>query len=264
MTLVRQFFFLAISMYLLQLISCTSEQIQEVDCDISGPSIEVSEVVDADCQPTGKVTVVATGGNGQLLYAIDGINFQPEATFSNLSSNVYTITVVDEEGCSNTVEASVGNSGSDLNFTAESTTGGCGTDEGSITVNATGGVGAYTYRLGTGVFVESNIFENVSGGTYAVAVKDEEGCLTTKNVQVLSGISFSSIIKPIIDTNCSVATCHGSDSSIPKWDTYAAIKARASSIRSVTQNGTMPPDDKLSQNQIDQIACWVDDGAPNN
>ncbi len=264
MIMVRAILLMVVFSSLAFLYSCSSDQIEEVDCDISGPSLEVSEVIDAECQPTGKVTVTASGGSGVLLYSIDGINFQPEATFSNLSSNSYTITVVDANGCTNTTEAAVGNSGSDLNFTAETTTGGCGTGTGSIMVNATGGIGGYTYRLGTGVFVDTNTFENVSGGLYTITIKDEEGCITSKQVQVLSGVSFTDDIKPIIDTNCSVISCHGSDSSLPKWETYADIKGSASKIRSTTQNGTMPPEDKLTQSQIDKIACWVDDGAPNN
>ncbi len=264
MILVRSILLLSILSFLIFLNSCSSDQIEVVDCDVSGPSIEDSEVTDADCQPTGVITVTTVGGNGQLMYSIDGVNFQGEASFSNLASGTYTITVVDAEGCSGTADVTVGNSGSDLSFTAETTTGGCGTETGSIVVNATGGVGGYTYRLGTGVFDMSNTFEGISGGSYNIAVKDEEGCITSKNVQVLSGVSFSSDIKPIIDTNCSVTSCHGNDPSLPKFNTYNEIKNSATSIRSVTQSGAMPPKDKLSQNHINLIACWVDDGALNN
>jgi len=260
----RNLFLLSFAIYLTFLLSCSSEQIPEIDCDVSGPLLEVSEVIDANCQPTGKITVSATGGIGTLLYSIDSINFQPEPAFFGLSSNTYTITVVDAESCTHTVEAAVGNSGSDLDFTSETTIGGCGTNEGSITVTASGGVGEYTYRLGTGVFGDNNTFENISGGAYTLAVKDEEGCITSKSIRVLSGVSFTSEIKPIIDTNCSVTSCHGNDPAIPDWSTYADVKESASKIKSVTQNGTMPPEDKLSQNQIDLIACWVDDGAPDN
>lgn len=262
--MVRSLFLIVSTSLLVFLYSCSSDQIEVVDCDVSGPSIEDSEVTDADCQPTGQVSVTAVGGNGQLLYSIDGVNFQNEASFSNLSSGSYTITVVDAEGCTGTAEVAVGNSGSDLDFTTETTTGGCGSAEGTIVVNATGGMGGYTYRLGTGVFGSSNTFDNVSGGSYNVAVKDEEGCITSMNVQVLSGVSFSSDIKPILDTNCSVTSCHGNDPSLITFNTYTQIKNNATGIRSVTQSGAMPPEDKITQNQIDLIACWVDDGALNN
>lgn len=262
--LVRSFILLSLFSFLITLSSCTSDQIEIVDCDVSGPTLEDSEVTDADCQPTGVITAAAVGGNGQLMYSIDGVNFQSETTFDNLASGGYVITVVDAEGCTATENVTVGNSGSDLNFTTETTIGGCGTGTGTIQVSATGGMGGYTYRLGTGVFASSNTFENVSGGSYNVAVQDEEGCITSRNIQVLSGVSYSSEIKQIVDTNCSVTSCHGNDPSLITFNSYTEIKNNASRIRSVTQSGAMPPEDKLSQNNIDLIACWVDDGALNN
>tara|TARA_Y100001972_G_C7651117_1_gene327412 strand:- start:89 stop:910 length:822 start_codon:yes stop_codon:yes gene_type:complete len=264
MILVRSLSILSVFSFLVFLHACSSDQIEVVDCDVSGPGIMDSEVIDADCQPTGQITVTPVGGNGQLMYSIDDVNFQSEPTFSNLSSGSYSITVVDAEGCTGVAEVVVGNSGSDLDFTTETTTGGCGAGEGSIVVNATGGMGGYTYRLGTGVFGTSNTFENISGGSYNVAVKDEQGCITSMNVQVMSGVSFESNVKPIIDLNCNVTSCHGNDPALPTFNSYNEIKNSSARIKSVTQSGAMPPEDKLTQNQIDLIACWVDDGAPNN
>ncbi len=249
---------------ILYVTSCGSDQMEEVDCAISGPSLEQGEVVPAGCQPTGSITVTATGGNGELLYSLDGISFQASPTFADLSGGDYTVTVVDAQGCMDAVTVAVTNESSDLNFTASTTTGGCGSEEGSIEITATGGAGDYTYRLGTGNFITSSTFENISGGSYNVSVKDAEGCIHSGTVKVQSGVSFSTSVKPIIDNNCSVATCHGEDPTIPVFSTWSDISGNAQRVRSQVSAGTMPPDDELSQNQIDLILCWIDDGAVNN
>ncbi|XOV94521.1 MAG: hypothetical protein ACFHWX_07410 [Bacteroidota bacterium] len=264
MTIIRTCGFLVALLLIVYLTSCSNDGIEEVNCNVSGLTLEVGSVIDAGCQPTGSITVSATGGSGELLFSLDGINFQSSPTFSGLSSGNYSIIVVDAQGCSEGVNTSIGNDGTDLGFTAETTVGGCGTGEGSITITASGGAGGYTYRLGTGTFGGSNIFDSVSGGIHSVTVKDADGCIHTKNVKVVSGISFTSAIKPIIDNNCNIITCHGNDPQIPSWSTYAEIQGSAQKIRSSVAGKTMPPVDKLTQNQIDLILCWIDDGAPNN
>ena len=46
---------------------------------------------------------------------------------------------------------------------------------------------------------------------------------------------------------------------------FSNIQSSASQIKSLTQSGAMPKNgSKLSQTQLDAIACWVDDGALNN
>ncbi len=260
----RLFFFLTIIGSVSTISSCNKNVVEEIDCDISGPSLEVVGVVNAGCAPEGSIEVSASGGDGIYLYSIDGVDFQASPVFTDLSSGSFIITVMDQKGCAKEVSATVGNDESDLSFVVETTTGGCGTDEGTITVTASGGTGDYTYRVGTGVFEGSNVFDGVSGGTYTVTVKDAAGCITSQRVEVVSGVSYAQQVKPIIDTHCNITDCHGSDPVIPDWSSFLTVQSQASTIRSSTQNGTMPPDEKLTQSQIDLIACWVDDGTPNN
>lgn len=247
---------------LLFLVGCTSNQVDEIDCDVSGPSIEIDEIIDADCQPNGSITVSSSGGSGELMFSIDGVEFQSVPTFTGLSAGQYTITVVDANDCKAMVAAIVENFESDLAAEVEvSGPGGCGTGDGILTILASGGSGGYTYRLGNGNFEESSEFENISGGKYIVTVKDSEGCIFTVDAIMPSGISWSGTIKSIFDNNCNTSGCHGDDKSIPDWTVFENVKNSATSIRSATQSGSMPEDGELTQNQIDQIACWVDDGA---
>jgi len=82
-----------------------------------------------------------------------------------------------------------------------------------------------------------------------------------------ANISFSSDIKPIIDTNCAVSGCHVTGTGLPSWETYANISANAGKIASRTAAGEMPPSisgKSLTIEQVQKIQCWVGSGAPNN
>lgn len=82
-----------------------------------------------------------------------------------------------------------------------------------------------------------------------------------------SRVSFSADIRPILNTNCQISPCHGSNGGIPDWSTYETISANAAGIKSRTGNKTMPPaasGKSLTDEEIQKIADWVDDGALNN
>lgn len=81
------------------------------------------------------------------------------------------------------------------------------------------------------------------------------------------GTSFSQTVNPIIQSNCAVSGCHVNGQQMPTLETYAQISANSARIKARTSNGTMPPPSSsksLSQKQIDDIACWVNAGAPEN
>lgn len=81
------------------------------------------------------------------------------------------------------------------------------------------------------------------------------------------GTSFSQTVSPIIQANCAVSGCHVTGQQLPTLETYDQIASNANKIKTRTSNGTMPPStamSSLTQQQIDDIACWVDAGAPEN
>ncbi len=50
---------------------------------------------------------------------------------------------------------------------------------GKLTVNRSGGSSPYLYSLNNGSYVSSNVFSNLSSGTYTVSVKDANGCIAS-------------------------------------------------------------------------------------
>ena len=79
--------------------------------------------------------------------------------------------------------------------------------------------------------------------------------------------SFATNIKPIVQTSCAFdSDCHGSGSASGPGSllTYAQIFDARSIIRSAVVSGTMPKGAALTSAEKNAIACWIDNGAPNN
>ncbi len=81
---------------------------------------------------------------------------------------------------------------------------------------------------------------------------------STKNyIPSCSGTkSYLNDVAPLIQSNC--VSCHNT------YTNYSAIKTSATSIRNSIIDGSMPKNSSLSENQKNNIVCWIDAGAPNN
>jgi hypothetical protein len=80
-------------------------------------------------------------------------------------------------------------------------------------------------------------------------------------------ITFSSTIMPIINSNCSGSGCHGSGSSNGEFTSHSTIKPYADNgkLKSrVIDIQDMPKGGSLTADQLAQINCWLNAGAPNN
>ena len=77
---------------------------------------------------------------------------------------------------------------------------------------------------------------------------------------------FSADVNPIIQNSCAIGGCHGSASNNGPGPllTFDQIKNAAASIKSAVVSKSMPRGGALSNAQIQQISCWVDNGARND
>lgn len=253
---------------IIMLFNACTEETPEADCTTSDLAVAISNARDSDCNGSnGAFTANGTGGDGSYTFSIDGSGFQESGTFEGLSSGSYTVTVKDGNECTATATVNISDR-VDVTMTIASTEAGCGENNGSITVTADG-EGTFTYSINDGSFQENGVFENLSRGIYIVRARDENGCSVAESVEVSSGLSLSADIKPIIEANCAVSGCHvaGNDLGLPNYNNNSTIISLASNIKARTQAGQMPPPSSgrsLTDAEIERIACWVDDGAPNN
>ena len=83
-------------------------------------------------------------------------------------------------------------------------------------------------------------------------------------------VKFSTTIAPLLQNNCTNVGCHDVGSALTNGDytTYAGIEtvAKNDTMRQkVLIDMTMPKGTAvLTQTQLDQVECWLDDGALDN
>jgi gliding motility-associated-like protein len=159
----------------------------------------------------GTITVTASGGTGTLTYTLNpGPVSNTTGIFTGIGPGSYTVTVTDDNGCSDI-------SGSfDFSYppllvidSEVSTPLLCnGIDDGTITISASGGTGLLTYTImpGGGSNNDGN-FTGIGPGDYTIIVTDANGCTVTSNV-------FSFIYPPAIVIDSETSTpllCNGLD-----------------------------------------------------
>jgi hypothetical protein len=79
-------------------------------------------------------------------------------------------------------------------------------------------------------------------------------------------LSYKSNIAPLIIANCATSACHTTGFSAGDFTSHTGVltKVNNGSMRKRTLDGTMPPNSKISDDQIRMIVCWIDNGALNN
>lgn len=137
-------------------------------------------------QSDGSITATATGATS-FTYSIDGTNFQTSGSFTKLKAGTYTVTAKSSEGCTGTVQITIGTidpcAGVTVTVTTTKVDPVTGQSNGSITATATGGSG-FSYSLNNGAFQTSGTFNNLATGNYTVTAKNSNGCTGTAQVSL--------------------------------------------------------------------------------
>lgn len=244
--------------------SCTWDQVEpKTDCSLSPIVLELVEVINSGCGiANGSFIVNATGGEPPYIFE-STLGSNETGEFRDVAAGTYSINARDAKGCEAEITAAVQNlEGVNLEqvTTQESD---CGSSNGTVEISVIGGTEPYSFSINNQTPQSSNIFTGLSHGDYSIKVVDNSGCEITSEAKITTGVSYETSIKNIIATNCAISNCHNGSIS-PNLTTFANIQSSASRIKVRTANRSMPRGRSLSQEQIDLIACWVDDGALQN
>jgi SprB-like repeat protein len=233
------------------------------DCNLTDMAI-TAMISNTECGlATGSIEISVSGGEQPYRYSLNEETPQDSPAFGGLNAGQYTLSVTDNLGCSAEYVALVSNVNG-LSVSVTTANSDCTSPNGRIIVTASNGVEPYEYQLAGGIPQDSAEFI-VGPGIHEIMVTDAIGCTFLLTQQIQSNTSYATDIQPIIMTTCAVFGCHdGSNSSLPNFTNLVVLQANASQVKSRTQSGNMPRSGSLTQNQIDLIACWVDDGAQNN
>lgn len=233
----------------------------EPDCENAVVLETVAVTASACDQEAGSIEVqVVDQTLIDVEYSIDGVNFQTEGKFENLSAGTYTITAKNTD-CEGTLDVQVENA-EGLNASAISNPAGCSTNDGSIEVTTENASGNLTYSLDGGDAQSDATFSGLAAGTYSLSVRDEIGCEVSLSVEVAVDIEFEEV-QTIVNSSCALSSCHGGNVS-PDFRVRSNILNNATRIRNFTSSRAMPPSSssiRLTDEQIATIQCWVDAGA---
>ncbi|HZG00518.1 MAG TPA: SprB repeat-containing protein, partial [Chitinophagales bacterium] len=151
-----------------------SSQIDTTDCEL-----DVTLAVENDCAAGGSIVATATGGTYPLAYLWD--NGSTDSVLTELNTGIYTLIVVDINGCSDTASEDVDLSdGLATNYIGTLTN--CNAATGSIELSPSGGTAPYTFLWSTGETAED--LNGLAGGIYIVTVTDANGCSLVESIDV--------------------------------------------------------------------------------
>ena len=148
----------------------------------------------------GSLSVTAAGGTPNYTYAWSP-NVSSTSNASNLTMGSYTITITDNNGCTDQVHYILTQPQPLVTSTSFQKPLCNGQQNGSATVTVNGGVPSYSYVWGNQPKLFTATATNVGAGTYTVQVTDANGCSQVDTVTVTQpsalGASVASTTNPI-------------------------------------------------------------------
>ncbi len=248
--------------------ACSSDE-PSIDCEKSGPVMNADEIVHATSCSTndGSIHVSVSGGLEPYKFVVNGLSIETNGSIENLTAGVYSVLVTDANNCTFSLDnLSVIVKDFSVTSTVQLSTG-CSTGNGAVTIDVAGDNPPYSFKLGNIGFTTNNSFSGLKSGSHIIAIQDNNNCIVEVSISIpqgFTGTSWINDIKPIMDKDCAISGCHNGTSRATDFRNYNSAKSFAASIKSKTQDRSMPFDGALTQNQINLIACWVDDGALEN
>ncbi len=181
----------------------------------------------ANCgNANGSAQVSVTGGTGSFAY--NWSSGAVTASASSLVAGLYTVTVTDQNGCTNLDTVSIANiAGPDLTLDQITNVTCFNGADGAISVSVTGGATPLTYAWSSGQTVQD--ISGLTANTYTLIVSDLAGCKDTL-VSVVSQPLDISIQPTVTDAACnnsngavSVVVSGGTAGYSYLWSTGATI-----------------------------------------
>ncbi|MCW3074026.1 MAG: hypothetical protein JWP69_1095 [Flaviaesturariibacter sp.] len=133
----------------------------------------------ANCIGLGTITVTPPAiVNDPVFYKLDNLPLQTSNFFPNVTPGPHSILVFTAGGCTTLLQVTVGNAAALLGVATPTATSCSGAINGKVVVTAQSGNPPFEYRMGTGAWQASNVFLNLTPGTYTFFTKDASGCLS--------------------------------------------------------------------------------------
>lgn len=174
----------------------------------SSPAIVPNQTItNTDCGVcSGRIALSPSGGTGPYTFSW-APGGQTTATINGLCAGLFTVTITDATGCTQTQTIPVSNLNSGMIVTATTANETCNAScNGSATITVVGGTGPYTYN-----WSNSSTNDTVTGlcaGNYIVQATDASGCVSSAGVVITQPTPLAGSYPFVQDELCANA-CNG-------------------------------------------------------
>ena len=171
---------------------------------IEEESIPLSTQVNASnttCNLSNGSLTISTSISDDLTYSFEGVNFQGDSTFTDLSPGNYTVIISDSRGCMDVQNVSILPS-EEIIVDILTTPDWCNDTNGIITITASGGVGNLFYSINDGSPQLGSIFSQLKEDVYTILVQDSIACSISEQVFIDAGESIITSDVQVNDLNC--------------------------------------------------------------
>ncbi|MBL4653023.1 MAG: gliding motility-associated C-terminal domain-containing protein [Flavobacteriales bacterium] len=142
-----------------------------------------TSITQASCGASdGTATAIATGGTGTN-YTYLWSDGQTTSSATGFSAGLYSVLVLDENSCPQTVSVTINNLTPIISFTDTTMITCYGGSSGAATITVTGGATPYAYSWASGSTTTSST--GLSAGIQFVTVSDNLNCATTTSVNII-------------------------------------------------------------------------------
>lgn len=194
-------------------LGCTASKSAEIT-RVSPVGLGLFTATQPSClQSDGVLNMTVTGGTAPFYYSASTgqvlISYDRTFSISGLSAGQYNFQVTDAGLCQMFAGTTLETPGGISSVSVQGQNSTCSSTNGSITITVQGGSTPYTYALISPGGQQTNItnsqttqiFENLSSGTYTVIVSDNSGCSDSEEVTLVTQNKFT-ISTEVVGTTC--------------------------------------------------------------
>ncbi len=181
-----------------------------IGCGNLVPSITGQQNVLCNGQSNGSFTVSTAGGANPFTFSFNNGPYNSTSSYSNLAAGVYTVTIMDANGCTVPYGTTITQPATPLSVTLifKNNVGCTGGSTGSYKIIGSGGTSPFTYSTDGITYVPANssaafLTNGLPIGTYNVYVKDANGCVSTLAITITEPLPLTGTITAQTNLPCS-------------------------------------------------------------
>ncbi|MBN2681958.1 MAG: T9SS type A sorting domain-containing protein [Bacteroidales bacterium] len=166
--------------------TCTATAMTTVNEPATAVTATISGQTNVSCNGGSNGTATVTGSGGTPGYTYLWSNGQTTATAINLAAGTYSVSVYDVNSCVGTASATI-TQPTLLTVALTRTNVSCfGGNNGTATATASGGTGTIAYNWAPNGFTGdgTNVYSNLTAGTYTITITDANSCTATGSIAV--------------------------------------------------------------------------------